>query len=116
MKRFAICLVAIAAGTIFSSAVAQAQLTPTQDNFESRRRDAEYRRKLSEQHARANQRVVPTFVIPQPTYDPYVDRHSDRRFRRRRYGDGQYVFIPGHVQNLYGQLVYVPPHYEYVLR
>jgi hypothetical protein len=127
MKKTIVCLLAIlAAGILANDALAQ--LRASQDPFESRRRDAEYRQKLREQQARANQRTVPTFTIPQPalnngynngfnhgfnngSYDPRFDPRYDRR-----YFDRNYVFIPGHYQNVYGQLIYVPPHYEYVPR
>ncbi len=118
MKKLAICLVAAVAGAIFTSDYALAQTKASGDPFESRRRDAAYRENLRKQQALANRRVVPTFTIPQPGYGyntPHVDPRLERR-RDRRWRDGDYVLIPGHYQNVYGQLVYVPPHYQYVRR
>ena len=119
MKKFVVCLLVGVVAAVISGEVALAQ-RPSQDHFESRRRDAEYRQKLREQQARANQRVVPTFTIPQPNYgygygNGFGNGQYDPRFDPR-YGNPNYVWIPGHYQNIYGRLVYIPPHYEFVPR
>lgn len=121
MKKFAVGLALAVAGTILWSDLAQAQLRPSNDPFESRRRDAAYRENLRKQQAQANRRVVPTFTIPQPAlnqgyynqpyHNPYGNRYVDPR-----HFDSDYVLIPGHYQNIYGRLVWVPPHYQYVPR
>ena len=121
MKRVIIGLLVAVIGTFALTEAATAQLRPSNDHFESRRRDAEYRQKLREQQARANQRVVPTFTIPQPALgnpgfnNQFIDPRIDPRYDPRYY-DRNYVFIPGHYQNVYGRLVYVPPHFEFVPR
>lgn len=125
MKRILICLLVGLIGSLMLSETATAQLRPSNDPFESRRRDAEYRQKLRDQQAHANQRVVPTFTIPQPNYrnnnfnngfnNGYNDPRLDPRYDPRYY-DRNYVYIPGHYQNVYGRLVYVPPHFEFVRR
>jgi len=131
MKRLVIGML-MAAGAMFAAETATAQLKPSQDHFESRRRDAEYRENLRRQQAEARRRSVPTFTIPQPGlnhrfhpgfHDPrfhdrrFDDRRfRDRRFRDPRFFDSDYVFIPGHYQNVFGRLVYVPPHFQYLPR
>ena len=120
MRRLLVCLlVGIVAATVLGD-YAVAQVVPSQDHFESRRRDAEYRQKLRQQQAQANQRVVPTFTIPQPSYgggygNGYYDPRLDPRYDPRYY-DPNYVLVPGQYQNVYGRLVYVPPHFAYVPR
>ena len=121
MKKVVIGLLVAVIGTTLSSEAAMAQLQPpSKDPFESRRRDAAYRQKLREQQARANQRVVPTFTIPQPGLNRgYHNGYGDSRWDPRydpRYYDRNYVYIPGHYQNVFGRLVYVPPHFEFVPR
>lgn len=119
MMLSAALVVAVLAGGFVSQA--QAQLRPSTDPFESRRRDQAYRDQLRRQQAQAQQRqAVPTFTIPQPALNNnyYGNRYYDPRYDRR-YNDGgygNYVLIPGHYQNVYGRLVYVPPHYQFVPR
>ena len=127
MTRFVMVLGLAATAVVCSDDRIVAQTVPTQDHFESRRRDAQYRENLRRQQARANQRVVPTFTIPQPVYnnpyhygnygnfDPRFDQRFDPRFDRR-YDRRNYVWIPDHYQNVYGRLVFVPGHYQYVPR
>ena len=124
MKRVVICFfVGVFAVVVLGEAVT-AEPKPPYDPFESRRRDAEYRQKLREQQARANRRVVPTFTIPQPTYNNgfhngFNNNFYNQRFDPRydpRYYDRNYVYIPGHYQNVFGRLVYVPPHFDFVPR
>lgn len=122
MKRIVICLLVGIIATVVLGEAATAEQKPSYDPFESRRRDAEYRQKLREQQARANQRVVPTFTIPQPTYgynngynNNYYNQRADPRYDPRYY-DRNYVYIPGHYQNVFGRLVYVPAHFDYVRR
>ena len=128
MKRVVICLFVGVIATVLLGEAATAEPKPAYDPFESRRRDAEYRQKLREQQARANQRVVPTFTIPQPTYNNrfnnrfnnglnnnFYNQRTDPRYDPRYY-DRNYVYIPGHYQNVFGRLVYVPPHFDFVPR
>ena len=109
-------LVALVSVFIGGELLAQVR-TPSQDPFESRRRDQEYRNNLRRQQEQASRRpAVPTFTIPQPAYNNrYYDPRLDPRYDPRAY-DPNYVFIPGHYQNVYGRLVYIPPHFEYVPR
>jgi hypothetical protein len=97
--------------TMGAPAGAQTRTRPSQDHFESRRNQAAWEAKVRREQELAKRRVIPTFTFQQPAagpfYDyPYVDRPLD----------GQYVLVPGGCQVVYGQLVYVPPHYQFVPR
>jgi hypothetical protein len=116
MRNLVIALAFVLGGMVTAAAPvwAQTRTTPSQDHFESRRNQAAREAKLRQQQELAKRRpAVPTFTFQQPVpgqyYDyPYVDRPY--------VGDGQYVLVPGGYQMVYGQLVYVPPHYQFVPR
>lgn len=123
MKAILVALVTIVGLSIYAdSGVAAEPLRPTDDHFESRRRDQKWREDVRRQQELSKRRQIPTFTIPQPSFvNPGFDprfgnnrRFGDPRFRDPRFNSGQYVYIPGHYQIIGGQYVYVPPHYQYM--
>ncbi|MCA9269347.1 MAG: hypothetical protein KDA41_12790 [Planctomycetales bacterium] len=125
MKNFAWIFAAVLGASIIAGPLAaEDQPLPRNNPFYARQKQLEYEKKLREQQAQAQRRVVPTFTIPQPVlnqnnyvpnvggaYNPQLDPRYDWR-----YGNPNYVFIPAHYQVVYGQLVLVPAHFEYVPR
>jgi hypothetical protein len=115
MRKLVIAVALVLGGLVMAGtpAWAQTRTTPSQDHFESRRNQAAWEAKVRRQQELSKRRVVPTFTFQQPVQGPYYDYpYVDRPFG----GDGQYVLVPGGYQVVYGQLVYVPPHYQFVPR